>query len=692
MGALFGKEEFLNLDTALKREWLETNNLGGYASSTICGVHTRKYHGWFSSQLKNLGGKYLLLSKVGATLEFNNNEIYELDTNKYPAVFQPHGHDSIHLFDSDIVPSTYYHIKERALILEQSLMLVYKKNILLVHYKLQNYNKGIKEKNNINKNIKAHLKLYPLLAYRGIHALTKSNNDLNVRSYFDDNSINRKNKIVKISPYHGMPDLFIDSDKKLSYYPSPIWHYNIEYIEEKNRGFDHREDLFRPGIFEIDMNIGDCLLISFSLEKPKEYGKTSLQDIWIDEINRRLALRKYLTEKTKVNIKPKKLLKSIVDLKISAQQFIVEHENGNSSIVAGYPWFGEWGRDTMISIPGIAIHSADSNNAFKILECYAKYIKNGVIPNYLPEKDGHSPAYNSVDASLWFFYAVQEYINHTSDYNGVKTKLKKAMDEIINAYLQNRNPLANLKDNGLIWAGDKNTQLTWMDARVNDLPVTPRYGFAVEINALWYNALSFYQEFDSALAVKQLINKINDSFINVFYNKQYDFLADVVNENGQDLSLRPNQIFAVSLQYSPVQSNKPLVKSIVRAVRDKLLTPYGLRTLSPDDVRFCSRYEGNSEKRDGAYHQGTVWPWMSYHFAQAYLKVADNKKKATNYLYNHFKLLVTASLKEHGINSVAEIFDGNIPYRANGCPFQAWSVAEVIRTYELLSIYKRKYE
>ncbi|MBF0359614.1 MAG: glycogen debranching enzyme family protein [Oligoflexia bacterium] len=707
MGVFFNKRELGDLNFSLKREWLDTNGIGGYALSTISGVNTRKYHSWFAVELRELGGRHSLLSKVGATLETEDGMLFELDSNKYPFVFQPHGYSKIARFDSDLFPKTLYQIDNegKSLLLEQSLMLVHKKNMLLLQYSLNEDSRVDTSGDKGSKGRKCTLKLFPLLSYRGIHTLTKANCDLNVRSYYDEDSIakSKGNKIVKLAPYYSMPELYIDSDEKLDYFPSPAWHYNMEYIEENNRGFDYQEDLYRPGIFEKEMRVGDSILISFSLEKPVSYERDSLKTIWNEELNRRKALKESirttkLTKATKTISEA--LSEALIALKTSARQFLVEHQNGNTSIVAGYPWFGEWGRDTMISIPGITIHGPNPKEALRILESYAKYIKDGVIPNYLPERDGYTPAYNSVDASLWFFYAIQEYYircTSTSDHHEVKVKLKTAMWEIIRCYLERKNPFAELKENGLIWAGDANTQLTWMDARVDDRAVTPRYGFAVEINALWYNALSFYLELfasDDKLIeneIKRVIKKIEESFIELFYNKRLCYLADVVNEHGQDLSLRPNQIFAVSLPYTPLKCNKDIMKSVVEVVKEKLLTPYGLRTLSPDDPRFCPRYEGGSRERDGSYHQGTVWPWPIYHFTEAYLRVADadNKKSAADYLYKYFESLVTDALRDHGINSVAEIYDGASPYRANGCPFQAWSVAEVIRTYELLSSIRR---
>jgi len=374
-------------------------------------------------------------------------------------------------------------------------------------------------------------------------------------------------------------------------------------------------------------------------------------------------------------------------LKVHSGKFLVTNTSGNPGIIAGYHWFDEWGRDTMISLPGLTFHCDRKETGFNILKSWAAAEKNGLLPNML----GASPAqcaYNSIDASLWFFWAVQQYIQATRDWTGVGKHLAKPMNRIIAAWLDGRIGMARVGEDGLVRAGTPDTQLTWMDACSQGKPVTPRHGMAVEINALWYNALCFYLELcrktgtrkhPSASDYKQRFEK---NFENTFWIVENGYLADVVNNSGRDTAVRPNQVFAVSLPYSPLSRAHML--GVVRTVKEQLVTPYGLRTLSPKNSSYQPFYYGNQDHRDAAYHQGTVWPWLVGHFAEACLKVAANKKSEKDYLRNTFQPLWTSHLREFGLYGISEIFNGNPPHKAKGCMTQAWSVAEIIRTLEML--------
>jgi predicted glycogen debranching enzyme len=340
----------------------------------------------------------------------------------------------------------------------------------------------------------------------------------------------------------------------------------------------------------------------------------------------------------------------------------------------------------MIALPGLTLYSGREALALEILKTFADARRDGLIPNYL-NADGHH-AYNSVDASLWFFMAAQEYLARTGDHAGVKKHLFEAMSDILTAFLSGRAPQVRCRESGLLWVGNPETQLTWMDACVHGRPVTPRHGMAVELNALWYNALQFFLEFcgeaklaappglgDCALRAKQ-------SFWKTLTAEPWPWLADTVNEHGPDTSLRPNQIFAVSLPHSPLTREQQIL--VVEAVAAHLVTPVGLRTLAPGDPRYLGRYEGDGASRDRAYHQGTVWPWLVGAYVAARLRTAPDRPAAALELSRTFAPLFGAARTEYGVGGIAEIYDGNAPHRPAGCITQAWSVGEVIRARTLV--------
>jgi predicted glycogen debranching enzyme len=373
----------------------------------------------------------------------------------------------------------------------------------------------------------------------------------------------------------------------------------------------------------------------------------------------------------------------------SGRHFVIQtpEPERRPTIVAGYPWFDDWGRDTLISLPGLTFCSGRSDLGVAILKSMGPHERDGLIPNFFGSRPEHN-AYNSIDASLWYFWAVQQMLAWTGDAATVRAHFWPVMQRILRQFTAGTVNGIFTAEDGLLHAGDRTTQLTWMDAQAHGVPVTPRHGCAVEINALWYNALCFANhlahEFGEPLPwPTDRIARLKDAFGKRFWMDTENCLADVFNEEGRDASVRPNQIVAVSLPYSPLDNYQRV--GVVEKVRKDLLTPYGLRTLSPKDPAYRGRYEGDQETRDASYHQGTVWPWLLGHFGEAYLRVTMDRKQAVRFLMREVAPLLGYSLKGPGLLNVPEIFDGDPPHRANGCVAQAWSTAELIRLFTLCS-------
>ncbi|HEX2926177.1 MAG TPA: amylo-alpha-1,6-glucosidase, partial [Ruminiclostridium sp.] len=371
------------------------------------------------------------------------------------------------------------------------------------------------------------------------------------------------------------------------------------------------------------------------------------------------------------------LVKKLV---LAADNFIVYRSSTNAkTIIAGYPWFTDWGRDTMIAFTGLTLATGRFGDAKEILFTFSKYVEYGLIPNMFPD-DGEKPAYNSVDAALWYFEAVNSYLEYTGDSDFIKEEVYPCLKNICERFINGTIYDIGMTDDGLITAGNKNTQLTWMDAKVGDWVVTPRHGKAVEINALWYNGLMIMsklaQKFEDTDVYLEPASRAKASFEKVFWNEEQQCLYDVVNEAGSDSSIRPNQILAVGLSYAVIEGHK--ARCVVEKVWKELYTPYGLRTLSQDSPQYRGEYSGDVWSRDGAYHQGTVWTWLLGRFIKAYVRVNGNtaevRRKAQDFI-----LPIENHMWDAGIGSISEIFDGSNPHRPRGCFAQAWSVAEILR-------------
>ena len=657
----------LNIKEALKLEWLDTNGLGGYASSTILNCHTRRYHGLLVANLSSPAGRFVLLSKFEESILFDDQEFF-LSFHKYPGVFSPFGYKYLKRFQSNLCPHFIYQIGNT--VLHKTILMVQGEDTVLIRYIVDRTDTPFR------------LRLKPFLAFRDYHALSHENFSLQVRTYKAKNGF-------KIQPYDGMPPLFMQTSGRSSFFPSPVWYKNFEYMTEAERGFDFREDLFQPGIMEVSLKEGDSVIVLGSTRECKE----SIGKKWDLEEARRgeIAAKNTAAAGCLREYEDREIVGRLIE---AARHFLItqpsENRTPRPTIVAGYHWFGDWGRDTLISLPGLTYCIGEPEEGTAILRTFGKFEKDGLLPNFF-SASGRDHAYNTVDCSLWYFWAVQQMLAFTGDLETVRKEFWPILIKILKKFIAGTIYNIYMNEDGLLHAGDSKTQLTWMDACVDGVPVTPRNGYAVDINALWYNAVCFTYELAEKFGEKPRIHshglgaltgKIRESFNRIFWIEDGSYLGDVSDGSALDPAVRPNQVLAVSLPYSPLEKER--ARGVIDKVYRELLTPYGLRTLSPRDQAYRGRYGGDSASRDSAYHQGTVWPWLIGHFGEGWLKVAEDREKAAEFLLTEMREALRGHLKAAGLGFISEIFDGDPPHEPNGCIAQSWSVAEVIRLYFLL--------
>ncbi|MGJ5814600.1 amylo-alpha-1,6-glucosidase [Paludibaculum fermentans] len=638
-----------DLPRASTREWLETNGLGGFASSTITGLNTRRYHGLLCAATKPPVGRLMLLSKVEETLVVDGRR-YDLSVNQYPGAVHPTGHQYLREFRLDPYPVFVYQVE--GLELEKRLFMVHGENTTVLEYELRALDRdGLPA---------CELELRPLLAFRDYHATTHQNEA--IHGGFDCTP-----GLAVLTPYAGLPSLFLAHDAG-QVEAAGHWYNNFEYAVERERGLDFQEDLFQPLVlrYAFDRRAQATLIASTG---PRDAA--SAPQLRRDEQARRSAV---LTAAPS----PEPIVQALV---AAAGQFIVQR-GSLKTVIAGYPWFADWGRDTMIALPGLTLCTGHPETARQILQAFAESVDQGMLPNRFPDA-GEAPEYNTGDATLWFFEAIRAYLAATGDFPFVRDHLFAALQDIINAHLRGTRYGIRVDNDGLLHCGEPGVQLTWMDAKTGDWVVTPRTGKPVEIQALWYNALSIMEDLShrfgdlgAELFLRKLADRTRSSFNEQFWNDEAGCLYDVVDGSGHDASVRPNQIFAVSLHHSMLSASR--ASQVVRTVHRDLLTPLGLRSLSPRDPAYRARYEGGVHERDSAYHQGTVWPWLLGPFISGYVRVHGGSSQAKAEASAWLKP-ISAHLSEACLGQISEIADADAPHTPRGCPAQAWSVAEILR-------------
>ncbi len=613
-----------NLNEALPYEWLETNGLGGFSSTTIVGLNTRRYHGLLIAATQPPVGRLLLLSKLEETLIVDGQR-FELSANQYPGVIHPQGFRYLTDFRLDPFPVfTYLCAGVR---LEKRVFMIHGENSTVVEYQLLQ-----------DAGADCGLELKPLIAFRDYHSTTHENADLNP-------AVAQQPGLVSFKPYASLPALHL-AHTATSIDERGEWYRGFEFREEESRGLDFHEDLFNPCTLRFDLNAAPTAALIASTEIRDASRAAAYRQ---QEVNRRAEFATALMR--------------------AADQFIVDRGD-LKTIVAGYHWFSDWGRDTMIALPGLTLSTGRREIAQEILLAFANLIDQGMLPNRFPDS-GQAPEYNTVDATLWFFEAVRAYLDTTRDEAFVMTHLFPKLADIVDWHMRGTRYNIRVDSDGLLGCGQPGVQLTWMDAKVGDWVVTPRQGKPVEIQALWYNALRIMQALSRDLRYKAMADQARASFNQQFWNDSAECLYDVIDEVGKDAAIRPNQIFAVSLPHSMLDAAR--ARAVVDKVQAELLTPMGLRTLAASDPNYHGKYQGGVRERDAAYHQGTVWPWLIGPFLRAYLKVhPEGQAEAQEWLAP-----LLGFLENHG--QLPEIADGDFPHAPRGCIAQAWSLAEVLR-------------
>lgn len=643
----FDKDKLVNLDYSLKREIIRTNRAGSYCSTTVIGCNTRKYHGLLVCPLDQIDSdKHVLLSSLDITVIQHDTE-FHLGINKFSGDnYHPKGHKYIRELEFDKLSLIRYRVG--GVVLSRETLLISNEEQLIVKLTLEEANSPTK------------LQVRPFLAYRNFHALSKANMWVNTKVDFIPNGIST-------NMYSGYPSLNMQSSKNCDFIVAPDWYYNFEYSEEQSRGYDFREDLWVPGYCEFPIKKGESVYLSFSL---KEVVPSNISKIYAGELKNRIERNNFKN-----------------CLITAANQFIV-HKKDKAEVTAGYPWFGAWGRDTFISLPGLTLAIDNSETFLKVVDTMVARMKNGLFPNMGSDDN---PAFNSVDAPLWFFWSLQQYADYTGKPEEVWKKYSETMKSILSVYRYGGDYNIRMLDNGLIFAGTNGKALTWMDAVVHGQPVTARIGMPVEINALWYNALVFTLNLAKAAKDKKFISewedipqKFEEAFILNFWDPKLGYLADYVNDQYKDWSVRPNQIIATSLEFSPLSDD--IKRSVIDVVTTELLTPRGLRTLSPKDENYKGIYDGDQPTRDHAYHQGTVWPWLLGPYSRSYVKI--HKKSGISFLkkiYEGFE----GALTEYGVGTIAEIYNGDPPHHPKGAISQAWSVAALLEMSKIIEDYEK---
>lgn len=649
---MLGKDKAVLSDfkEATQFEWLETNGLGGWAGSSITGTNTRRYHGLLVAAIVPPAERMLLVSKLDETVAVGDQR-YELGTNLFPgSTIHPKGHQYLEDFNKDLFPQWIY--DAGGVRLKKTIAMIHGENTTIIRYEVE------------KSAAVFTLELLPLIAARGYHSLCQQGSQLHWDANFENGIFHNKPD--------GKTNLFI-SVPGSSYQHNPSWYNNFQYSIEQYRGLDYSEDLFNHGLFSVLLREGDSLEIIISTENP---AGRSAQKLLTGEKLRRQGL---------ISEQPNDVM--VKQLVLAADQFIVRRDTDLKTIIAGYHWFTDWGRDTMISLPGLCLSTGRFEDAKKIISAFAKSVSEGMLPNRFQD-NGEPPEYNNVDGTLWYFIAVYKYLEASGDKKFVLTEILPVLSEIIEWHQKGTRYNIKADEDGLLYSGEAGQQLTWMDARIGTWVVTPRMGKPVEIQALWYNALRIIAELlkmkkkkNDAEIMEDHARKARKSFEQQFWFDKGGYLYDNIDEKGNAVTeLRPNQLFALSLPFPLIKGVK--AKSIIKIIEEKLYTPVGLRSLAADDDHYIHQYGGDQWHRDSSYHEGTVWSWLLGAYIDALVSVKAPKSTIKRVISN-FKY----HLNEGCLGSISEIFDADAPHHPRGCVAQAWGVAEVLRIMIAYALY-----
>jgi predicted glycogen debranching enzyme len=664
------RDALARFDEAIRKEWLVTNGMGGYAASTVLGVNTRKYHGLLVAALHPPGDRTVCLAKLDEEV-FVDNNIYPFGANEFHDKIFPRGY--LFLKDFSLNPLPRYIYQGQDVEVRKTIFMPKEKNAVAVVYKVLN-----------RSAFEAKIHVFPLLTCRHFHSVVdRWQNPLDYSQKQNDREV----EVTFNTPKATVTTCVTKGEFK----EKTTWTERLYYREEGIRGESSMDDCFQPGYFEIPVQpkLEDEFAIITAASESSENSREILDTVGTTmyDVNGQLGLELERRENLVVHFYNSYKTVPMNDwldwILLATDAFIAKGAGDRRAVMAGYFWFETWGRDTFVSLPGLLLATGRVKDAEKILLDYIRYSKQGLIPNYLNDQSGEA-AYNTVDGTLWYVNAVLQFLKYTGDVKFIRKQLWENLKAIVESHERGTAFGIRLDSDGLLAHG---SQLTWMDAEVDGEAMTPRAGKAVEIQALWYNALKTMQllasDFDEAsLAEKyaEMAFETRKSFNEKFWNGERSCLFDVVAASGADASLRPNQTIAVSLDFTMLDNDKG--EQVVDVVQHELVTPYGLRTLTRSNPRYKGMYVGDRRSRDQAYHNGTVWPWLLGPFVTAFLKTKGHGEFRLEYALRTFLLpLFTQQIFEGGLGTLSEIFDGDTPHTPRGCVAQAWSVAEPLRAY-----------
>ncbi|RMH02598.1 MAG: glycogen debranching protein [Planctomycetota bacterium] len=646
-----GREELLRLEHALTREWLETDGLGGFASSTILMCPTRRYHGLLAAVPPGHSRRHLFLARFEETLHAPGREL-PLSMARYPGVWAPRGHRSITGFELRPWPASRFHLGLAEP--EREVLMVRGRPVVLVRWSLAGQRNGLE------------LRFRPLLAFRELDALTFENLDLDPRA-------ERIPGGIRCRPYASLPPLHltvsVSGGHRAEFEADPVWYRRLEYAQDLARGYDGHEDQFSPGWFHAPLEPGGEIVAAATIGPPVADPAA----LWRQEAARRRAELPSAVAGGAAGVGEL--------LAATADHFLYRDPTGRPGVLAGFPWFGEWGRDTFIALPGLTLARGRVEACAEVLRGALPFLRDGLLPNIF----GPTPAashYGSADAAFWFARAVRLWQLAGGDREELLDAFLPALRAIAEACLAGTDLGLHVDPGGLLEVGGPDLNPTWMDAVTSTGPVTPRHGQPVEIEALWYFLLAYLERLellagDPAAAGRWTRRKrlAGRTFRRRFWLPQH-YLADCWREGLADPAVRPNMVLAAALEFSPLTRARR--RDVVERAEAELLTPRGLRTLSPADPAYRGHYRGGPEERDAAYHQGTAWPWLLGFWAEAALRGSGPRR----WLLDRLERLVEGfrdALGSHGLGFLSEVHDGDSPHRHGGCPAQAWSCAEILR-------------
>lgn len=669
------EKDKLTIEEGLKREWIITNGIGGYSSSTVIGANTRKYHGLLVAPLMPPGNRQLILSKVDESIDIEG-KTYNLYTNVCEN-FISDGYKNLVSFEKEYIPIFTYQVEDVSI--KKFICMEHGKNLVSLYYYITNGSK------------KAKLTLAPIVNFRGFHTVNK-------KEYIDVKQNISNNKVsLAIDGNHQTPIYLYSSEGRYIKHDNDIFK-NMYYIEEEKRGQEAKENHVVPGVYEIELEPNENKYITFVCSLEQNIEEINAKDLINKEIIRlsTIIYNTDLLDEKKKESKDTNYINMIKNFVIATDNFVVYRPSfALYTLIAGYPWFLDWGRDTLISFEGILLKTKRFKEAKEVLLTGIRDIKYGLVPNGYSGYDSR-PLYNSVDSSLLLFEAIKKFLNYTNEYEWVRENIYPSLVKIMNAYQTRIDIDGNnifMDKDYLISSGTENIQNTWMDAKIGDYVVTPRNGKAVEINSMWYNALKIMEELTILMRGKEeskrysdLAKKCKKSFNEKFYNKKRKSLYDVLG----DSKIRPNQLFALSLSYPVIDANSDIAKEIINTVEKKLLTPYGLRTLAKGEPGYIEKYEGDMVKRDMSYHQGVIWPWLLGLYFDALrnlIKVEKNKstrkeleEKLLEFKSNVKNIFTKEIAEGKTVGNICELYDiENKKYVPQGTIAQCWSIAEIFR-------------